>query len=63
LKEFLNPVTFTFKPGEKYIECKNCGYKLIGLSTNLQEGELLSQVNMPCQQCGMGMDMTLKVIK
>lgn len=63
LKDFLNPVSMLGKSGDKYIECDICGYKLIGLSTGLEEGALLSQVSMPCEQCGANMDMRIKILR
>ncbi|VVA44046.1 hypothetical protein CANDROIZ_40011 [Candidatus Roizmanbacteria bacterium] len=58
IKGFLNPSKLI--KGSKYLDCFSCGYKMIGIATNLNAGEKLSQVNMPCPQCGKPMDMIIK---
>jgi hypothetical protein len=61
IKEFLNPVPVSSEPGQKYIECKNCGNRVIGLATNFREGELFSQMRLKCDKCFEEMDMTIKI--
>lgn len=45
---------------KKFIECKNCGYKMEGIATDLPVGQKLTQASLPCPKCGSTMDATLK---
>jgi hypothetical protein len=60
LKDFIMTVGSTLT---KCISCANCGYRMEGIATNLEVGEKISQVSLPCFKCGSPMDMTLKTIQ
>lgn len=47
----------------KYLECPNYGFKLENISTDKEEGEEISQAQMPCPECNQSMNMHIKINK